>query len=185
MNIPAPASGWRFANGSLTGIMAGSGSSRSPEKGLHSTSPSLSKETPSSPRWQVLIIEDNQADAYLIQRAIEGTNLPIDFQVVRDGQQAVQFFDQVDADPAKPRPDIVILDINLPKKQGGDVLKHMRSRVRCAQAHVIVASTSDSQSDQELLKELGADGYFRKPSEFDEFMKLGDVVKNVLAREVD
>jgi DNA-binding NarL/FixJ family response regulator len=61
----------------------------------------------------------------------------------------------------------------------------MRSRARCAQAHVIVASTSDSQSDQELLKELGADGYFRKPSEFDEFMKLGDVVKNVLAREVD
>jgi chemotaxis family two-component system response regulator Rcp1 len=165
--------------------MAGSGSNRNPEKGLHSTSPSLSKETPSSARRQVLIVEDNQSDAYLIQRAIEGTNLPIDFHVVRDGQQAVQFFDQADADPARTCPDIVILDLNLPKKQGGDVLKHMRSRSRCAQAHVIVVSTSDSERDQEFVKELGADGYFRKPSEFDEFMKLGDLVKGVLSRDVN
>jgi chemotaxis family two-component system response regulator Rcp1 len=122
---------------------------------------------------------------YLIQRAIEGTNLPIDFHVLRDGQQAVQFFDQADADPGKPCPDIVILDINLPKKQGGDVLKHMRSRSRCAQAYVIVVSTSASKRDQELMKELGADGYFRKPAEFDEFMKLGDLVKGVLASDVN
>ena len=117
---------------------------------------------------------------YLIQRAIEGTNLPFDFHVVRDGQQAIQFFDQAEADPASPCPDIVILDINLPKKQGGDVLKHMRSRSRCAKAHVIVVSTSASERDQEFVKELGADGYFRKPSEFDEFMKLGDLIKSVL-----
>jgi two-component system, chemotaxis family, response regulator Rcp1 len=122
---------------------------------------------------------------YLIQRAIEGTSLPIDFHIVRDGQQAVQFFDQADADATKPCPDIVILDINLPKKQGGDVLKHMRSRSRCAQAHVIVVSTSDSERDREFMKGLGADGYFRKPSEFDEFMKLGDLVKGVLTRDVN
>lgn len=130
-------------------------------------------------------MEDNQSDVYLIQRAIEGTNLPIDFHIVRDGQQAVQFFDRAAADPNKPCPDIVILDINLPKKQGGDVLKHMRSRSRCAQAHVVVVSTSDSERDQEVMKELGVDGYFRKPSEFDEFMKLGDLVKGILARDVN
>jgi chemotaxis family two-component system response regulator Rcp1 len=125
-------------------------------------------------------VEDNQSDAYLIQRAIEGTNLAVDFHVIRDGQEAINFFDQAEVDPAKPCPDIVILDINLPKKQGSDVLKHMRSRSRCAQAHVIVVSTSASEHDQELLKGLGADGYFRKPSEFDEFMKLGGLVKSVL-----
>jgi chemotaxis family two-component system response regulator Rcp1 len=142
-------------------------------------------ETPSSARRQVLIVEDNQSDAYLIQRAIEGTKLPIDFHVVRDGQRAVQFFDQADADPAKPCPDIVILDINLPRIQGADVLKHMRSLSRCAQVHVIVVSTSVSERERELVKDLGADGYFRKPSEFDEFMKLGDLVKGALARDVN
>ena len=103
--------------------------------------------------------------------------------MVRDGQQATQFFDRADADPAQPCPDIVILDINLPKKQGGEVLRHMRGRARCSRAYVIVVSTSDSERDKEIMKELGADVYFRKPSEFDEFMKLGEIVKDVLTRE--
>ena len=134
-----------------------------------------------SRRRQVLIVEDNQSDAYLIRRAIEGTNLPVDFHILRDGQQAVQFFDEATADPAKPCPDVVILDINLPKKPGGDVLRHIRSHSCCAQTYVIVVSTSDSERDRQIMKELGADGYFAKPSELDEFMKLGDLVKNVLA----
>ena len=122
---------------------------------------------------------------YLIQRAIEGSTVPVDIHVARDGQQAVQFFDQADADPTRSCPEIVILDINLPKIQGGEVLRYMRTRSRCAQAYVIVVSTSDSERDRELMKELGADGYFRKPSEFDEFMKLGEVVRGVLARDVN
>jgi chemotaxis family two-component system response regulator Rcp1 len=165
--------------------MAGSGSNPSPEKDLPSASPSLSEETSSSARRQILIVEDNQSDLYLIQRAIESTDLPIDFHIVRDGQRAVQFFDRAEADPTMPCPDLVILDVNLPKKQGGDVLKHMRSLSRCAQARVIVVSTSDSESDRELMRQLGADGYFAKPSEFDEFMKLGDLVKGVLSRGVN
>jgi DNA-binding response OmpR family regulator len=59
----------------------------------------------------------------------------------------------------------------------------MRSLSRCSQAHVIVVSTSASERDQGFVKELGADGYFRKPSEFDEFMKLGGLVKSILARD--
>lgn len=125
----------------------------------------------------MLIVEDNESDAFLIQRAIEGTNLPFAFHFVTDGQQAVQFFDRVDGDSGQPCPHIVILDINLPKKQGGDVLKHMRKSLRCGSAHVIVVSTSDSSLDREAMANLGADGYFRKPSEVDEFMKLGDLVK--------
>jgi chemotaxis family two-component system response regulator Rcp1 len=161
-------------------MVAGSGSNQNPEEDRLSASLSPSEETASSRRWQVLIAEDNQSDVYLIQRAIEGTSLPIDLHVVRDGQLAVQFFD-LGADPSKPFPDIVILDINLPKKPGDEVLKHVRSHSRWAQVHVIVVSTSDSERDRRVMKELGADGYFHKPSEFDEFMKLGDLVKGVLA----
>ncbi len=138
---------------------------------------------PSARKLQILIVEDNNSDVYLIRKAIEGANLSVDFHIVRDGQQAVQFIDEVANDPSKPCPDVVILDINLPKKAGGDVLKYMRSRQRCAQVHVIVVSTSDSEHDRQIMQQLGADTYFPKPSEFDEFMKLGDLVRNVLARE--
>lgn len=94
------------------------------------------------------MIEDNEADVLLIERAISGTKLPISVTVLRDGDQAAGFFDEADADPAKPCPDLAPLDINLPERAGDDVLKHMRSTRRCAKAHAIVVSTSDSARDR-------------------------------------
>lgn len=131
------------------------------------------------------MVEDNEADVLLIEMAIAATKLPISVTVLRDGDQAAGFFDDADADAAKPCPDLVLLDINLPKRTGDDVLKYMRSTRRCAKAHVIVVSTSDSARDREQMEQLGADGYFRKPSDLDEFMKLGELIKTVLAGDSD
>jgi chemotaxis family two-component system response regulator Rcp1 len=130
----------------------------------------------------VLIIEDNEADIYLIQEAIDATKLLLTVHIVNDGEQAVRLFDRFDADPTLPCPAVVILDINLPKKQGGDVLKHMRQSRKCAQAPVIAVSTSDLAADREQMKNLGANQYFRKPSQYDDFMKLGDLVKALLGK---
>jgi CheY-like chemotaxis protein len=130
----------------------------------------------------VLVVEDNQADAFLIQTAIASAQLSASVHVVKDGDQAIRLFDAADRDATKPCPDIVILDINLPKKQGGDVLKYIRAAGRCRKAHVIVVSTSDSPQDRELMGQLGADAYFRKPSDYDEFMKLGELIKSVFGR---
>jgi DNA-binding response OmpR family regulator len=129
----------------------------------------------------VLIVDDNESDVFLIQEAIVATGLAVTLHVAQDGEQALRFFDQADAHPDMPCPTLIILDINLPKKQGGDVLKHMRLRRRCADALVIVVSTSDSAHDRERMRNLGANGYFHKPSEYDEFMKLGDIVKALLS----
>jgi DNA-binding response OmpR family regulator len=129
----------------------------------------------------VLIVEDNEADVFLIQEAIEAKKLPVALHVVKDGEQAIQYFDRRDADVSSPCPSLVILDINLPKKQGSEVLRHMRRSLRCRNALVLVVSTSDSARDREQMTELGANGYFRKPSEYAEFMKLGDIVKMFLA----
>jgi chemotaxis family two-component system response regulator Rcp1 len=128
----------------------------------------------------VLIVEDNDADVFLIRQAIEAKKLPVAFHIVKDGEQAMRYFDQADGDASMPCPSLVILDINLPKKQGGDVLKHMRRSRRCGNALVIAVSTSDSASDRAQMNELGANGYFRKPSEYAAFMKLGDIVKGLL-----
>jgi len=134
----------------------------------------------------VLIVEDNEADVFLIREAIAGARLPLTLHVVRDGEQALRFFESAAAgDPSYSCPDLVILDINLPKKNGADVLKQMRQAGNCANARVIVVSTSQSERDREHMKMLGADHYFKKPSQFDEFMKLGDLIKELLGRPSD
>lgn len=125
-------------------------------------------------------MEDNEADVFLIQEAIMAKKLPMTLHVVRDGEQAMRYFDEADADVSATCPALVILDINLPKKQGSEVLKHMRRSRRCANALVIAVSTSDSARDREQMTELGANAYFRKPSEYADFMKLGDIVKGLL-----
>lgn len=151
-------------------------------KDPRSASRSQSEQSESAVKCHVLIVEDNESDVFLIERAIAGTRLCVSLHVVKDGQQAIQFLDEArdQAEAGKPCPDLVILDINLPKKQGGDVLKHLRDISRCAQARVIVVSSSDASRDREQMAELGADAYFRKPSDLDEFMKLGDLIKTIL-----
>lgn len=117
---------------------------------------------------------------FLIRAAIAAANVPADLHVVKDGEQAIRFFDQADGDAAIPCPALVILDINLPRKQGGEVLEHMRKSGRCRHALVLVVSTSQSARDREDMSRLGANGYFRKPSEYADFMKLGEMVKELL-----
>ena len=181
MNTQEPALDWPFVGESWTGIRGVSGSNPNPDENQLSASPSPSEEAPAAPYCHVLIVDDNESDVFLIQEAIGATRLSLTLHVAKDGEQAIRFFDRADAQADMPCPALVILDINLPKKQGGDVLKHMRLSRRCADALVIVVSTSDSMQDREQMRNLGAEGYFHKPSQYDEFMKLGDIVKTLLS----
>jgi two-component system, chemotaxis family, response regulator Rcp1 len=131
-------------------------------------------------RPHILIVEDNVADVFLIRTALEAANVQAELHIVKDGEQAIHFFNAADADSTAPRPALVILDINLPRKQGGEVLQDMRSSSRCRDALVMVVSTSDSARDRDEMAKLGVSGYFRKPSTYEEFMKLGDIVKMLL-----
>jgi two-component system, chemotaxis family, response regulator Rcp1 len=182
MNTQEQALDWPSADESWIGIKAGSGSNPSSEKDRPSASRSPADETTPNRRY-ILIVEDNPADVLLIRRAIKAANLEVDLQVATDGEQAIRLFDEADNHPAAPCPDLVILDINLPKKPGGEVLYHMRQSRRSCHALVIVVSTSASARDRETMLELGANGYFRKPSEYAEFMKLGDMIKDVLGEQ--
>ncbi len=128
-----------------------------------------------------MIVEDNRSDVFLIRTALQKAKLNVDLHVFPDGEKAVRFFEQVDADETLACPALVILDINLPKKHGGEVLQHMRKSRRCAGSQVLVVTSSDSAVDRNRMSRLGIDGYFRKPSDFEEFMKLGELVKDLLA----
>lgn len=172
-------SGWLFANELSIITMGGSGWSPNPDEAQPSVSRSPSEEQRA--RRHILIVEDNAADVFLIRTAIQTADIPAHLHVVRDGEQALKFFEEADQDAERPCPSLVILDINLPKKQGGEVLEQMRKSGRCCKALVIAVSTSDSPADRLNMLRLGANGYFHKPSEYKDFMKLGDVIKGLLA----
>jgi chemotaxis family two-component system response regulator Rcp1 len=180
--IQEPALVWRFANESSIGIRGASGWNPNQGEDQPFASASPADRPDQNGSYQVLIVEDNEADVFLITEAMGATNLPMVIQVVRDGEEAIRVFETADANVEMPCPALVILDINLPKKRGTEVLRHLRASRRCAGAVVIAISTSDSARDKSEMAGLGADGYFRKPSNYTEFMKLSAMVSQALLK---
>jgi len=92
----------------------------------------------------------------------------------------MQFFERVDADESIACPELVLLDLNLPRKDGADVLKRIRSSSRCANVIVVVVTSSASPRDLQEMRDLGANAIFQKDLDLSAFMKLGDVVRKLL-----
>ena len=128
----------------------------------------------------VLLVEDNRADILLVREALSEHGLNHELHVVKDGAEAIQFLVKMGRPDGPPCPDVILLDMNLPKADGSQVLTAFRKRPECAHTPVIVVSSSDAPKDKDIMKDLGVNHYFRKSSEFDEYMKLGAVVKQVL-----
>jgi CheY-like chemotaxis protein len=144
------------------------------------SSPFPSEEMPGPRRRHILVVEDNKADVFLIDEAIRAKVDAI-IQVIHSGDTAILFFEEADSDERIVCPDLVILDINLPKKHGGEVLSYMRKSRKCAGVPVLVVTSSDSARDREEMAKQGANGYFKKPSDYESFMKLGQIVEGLLA----
>jgi DNA-binding response OmpR family regulator len=126
------------------------------------------------------VIEDNSGDVYMVREVIKAAGLKAEICVVTDGEQATRFFDERDLDSSKPCPDAIILDINLPKKSGSEILRHIRRSVRCYATPVLIVSTSGSEKDRADVMNHGANAYFHKPSEYDEYLKLGPILRGLL-----
>lgn len=131
-----------------------------------------------SGRLQVLLIEDNQADILLVREALRKHRLDFAIQEFADAEQALHHVETMGK--AVPCPDLVLLDLNLPKGSGMDFLRAWRKTKRCSDTPVIIVTSSDSARDRAAAAELGVAGYFRKPSGLDAFLTLGGVIRDVL-----
>jgi chemotaxis family two-component system response regulator Rcp1 len=157
-----------------------SGSSPNQGKEQLSSSPSPGIRSESVPeRLNLLLAEDNLPDAILVREAIRLENLPLEVHIAPDGQRAIDFIARAENDPDAPCPHFLLLDINLPKADGFEVLRRLRDSQRCGKVPVLMISSSDSPADRSQAAQLGA-GYFRKPPSYDEFLKLGAVLKKLL-----
>ena len=132
----------------------------------------------------ILLLEDNPGDILLVQKALQKHHIRQRLHVIRDGEEALTYVSHMGEPGGQPLPDLVLLDLNLPKADGGQILSAVRSHPESSVAPVIVVSSSSALGDQARMAQLGITRYFRKPLDFEEFMKLGAVVRDVVADEV-
>jgi DNA-binding response OmpR family regulator len=126
------------------------------------------------------LAEDNLPDALLVREAIKLENLPLEVHVASDGERAVDWIAKVErGDPDVPRPHVFLLDLNLPRVDGFEILRRIRASEKCKNVAVLVVTSSDSAADRETAAKLGA-GYFRKPTSLEEFLKIGSVLRRFL-----
>jgi chemotaxis family two-component system response regulator Rcp1 len=121
---------------------------------------------------EVLLVEDNPGDIRLTREAFRSVNPYIRVSVARDGAEALAFLHQTGDHFQAPHPDIVLLDLNLPRLHGREVLSHMKSDALLKTIPVIILTTSTNPLDIATSYELQANSYLKKPTEWEGFQEL-------------
>lgn len=124
----------------------------------------------------VLIIEDNPADVQLIREAFTDNMFQGNFSVYGDGESALEYLKKIEPENLHTRPDLVILDLNLPGKSGLEVLREIKSHPSLKSIPVVVLTASSSDEHITQSYKLSANCFITKPIEYAEFV---DVVKTV------
>ena len=130
---------------------------------------------------RILLAEDNDGDIFLIRRALDMHIGPYDLLLAKDGEEAMRMLERANEDESDPGPDFAVLDLNLPRRTGIQVLERLRNTPKCARAPVIIFTSSDSPQDKSEAFRLGANQYFKKPTNLAGFMKLGEMVRDILS----
>jgi CheY-like chemotaxis protein len=125
---------------------------------------------------EILLVEDNPGDVRLTKEAIKEGKVSNNLYVVGDGIEALEFLRKKGIFEKVPRPDLVLLDLNLPRKNGREVLAEIKSDDALKSIPVIILSTSEAEKDIINSYELNANCYVTKPVDLDDFM---NVVKSI------
>ena len=128
---------------------------------------------------KILLAEDNPADVYLIRTALEEHGVELPLQVAADGSEVLRII-QEEESLAETGLELIILDLNLPRHDGIEILRQLRETQRLCRIPVVVLTSSDSPSDRAAASELGAARFLRKPSNLEQFLNLGAVFKALL-----
>jgi len=118
--------------------------------------------------FQILLVEDNPGDIYLFRQALKGAGLNFELTVIEDGEEALAFAKRDGKYAGSPVPDLAVLDVNLPKIQGTEVLGAMCRNEELAHVPVV------------LSKEFSVAHYMMKPLDLEDFLQIGNVLKQLL-----
>lgn len=129
----------------------------------------------------ILLVEDNPGDVDLLRLAFETAELDCELTVLDDGGEALALVRQEGKYAEIPPPDLAILDLNVPKNDGLEILEAMRSNETYADVAVAVLSSSSSPRERAAMERFHIRRFIRKPSDLEEFMQIGSIVKELLA----
>ncbi|MFN4253820.1 MAG: response regulator [Saprospiraceae bacterium] len=131
---------------------------------------------PNSKLVNILLVEDNPGDVRLTQEAFREGNVPVNLSVVMDGVEAIKFLKKSPPYQTSPTPDLVLLDLNLPRLDGREVLEEIKTDPTLRHTPVVVLTTSNAEQDILKSYNLYVNSYINKPVDFDKFF---DIIKKI------
>lgn len=133
-----------------------------------------------SRKFVILLVEDDPSEKYLLERALKGMKIKLDLRAVEDGEAALNYLfhkKQFSLPASAPRPDLVLLDLNLPKVTGREVLATVRHHPETASIAFLVLSNSASMEEIKAIYRLGANSYLVKPANVQNYSELAQSVE--------
>ncbi|PSR04572.1 MAG: response regulator [Bacteroidetes bacterium SW_11_45_7] len=127
--------------------------------------------------FEILLVEDNPGDVRLTQEALKESDIPTNVNVAVDGEQAIGYLNGKSEYASSPKPDLILLDLNLPKKNGLEVLEIIKDNDGLKHIPVVIITSSEAEFDISKSYNLHANCYITKPVEFDDF---NNVVQNIV-----
>lgn len=130
------------------------------------------KSTSDARPVEILLVEDDEGDVLLTTEALEASKITNNMHVARNGEEALKFLRQEGDFAGSPRPDIVLLDLNLPRIDGREVLARIKADPDLRRIPIVVLTTSDAEEDILRSYDLHANAYVTKPVDFERFLKV-------------
>ncbi|KKL65022.1 hypothetical protein LCGC14_2159140 [marine sediment metagenome] len=127
---------------------------------------------------EILLVEDSPGDIRLTQEALRDSKISNNLHVVMDGEEALAFLKKEGKFSEKPRPDLILLDLNLPKKDGREVLAEIKQDERFKRIPVVILTVSEAEEDIYKSYNLHANCYITKPVDLEQFLKVIKATEN-------
>ena len=127
---------------------------------------------------EILLVEDNPGDVRLTQEALKENKIRNNLHVAKDGVEAMKFLRRMNGHAAAPRPDLILLDLNLPKKDGREVLTEIKSDDKLRSIPVVILTTSDAEDDVARAYQMYANCYVRKPIDLNRFIEVVKIIED-------
>jgi len=137
--------------------------------------------SPATGKVPVLLVEDNAGDVLLLRQTLTEHRVNSQIFVATNGEEAIRLLDEID-ETLLPCPELIILDLNLPRKTGFDVLRRVRSSPQCDRKPVVILSSTDGANLRAEAARFGVACYIRKPWDLEGYMEIGRQLKAILSK---
>ena len=133
------------------------------------------------PAARIVVVEDNCSDVFLLDRALKKQDLRFELVHLPNGGEALAYIRRQGSYADAPIPSLILVDLNLSKYTGQEIVREIRTAGHLAGVPVCVWSSSPSRRDEASLQDLGISRFITKPSGLDQFMEIGEIIKALLA----